>query len=125
MPTIRGDRNPGQIPEHVAYAHFLRSVTRDSLVDRGAIALEKLELAPPDRLAFENALRSFKSQMASVRALEERGGRPSELQQAQRQVLDAARGRINSEVSAEGRVKLDEYIRHYVTPNIVIYEGRQ
>lgn len=133
---VDGAKEPERVPDDIAYYHFiknasvLRSASREERARRDAF-VHQARLSDTDRAALLAALTDVRQELdeisearraiASGSASVTDGLLASGLQARERFALDAARSRIELNLTEEGSQRLAEHIREYIKRRIVIY----
>jgi hypothetical protein len=133
MPAvIDGAKDPGAIPDDIAYGHFFRATASSASpqdVSRRKAFLLEAGLTPSDQDAYAQAVEGLKAQLDAVRQQRRAAGREvskeigQELQRLETQALADARSRLHARVSPIGIAKLDAHIQNRVKRNIKMFSG--
>jgi len=129
---VDGADRPDQIPDNIAYAHFVILMAQsdepstDELA-RGQGALKKLDLAAADTTRFKAALAGVHKELefltreeARLSAAKAEPARIDRLRLQRSRVFDEATTRLKR-LSPAGRAKLEAFIEAEIKPNVVIY----
>jgi len=136
--VVNGAEAPDNIPDHLAYAHFIIALSQpDSPSAEQAnlrdAMLKPLQLSHEDKGALIAALRGVHAQLAFVAREVERlsysspespersAGRLNDLRLRRTWILGGAQARLTANLNSDGLVRLDDYIKAQVKPRIIIY----
>jgi hypothetical protein len=135
--AIDGSREPGRIPDRLAYFHLIRALsqpatpTKQETARRNAL-LNPIGLAPADRAALVAALSGVREGLDRV-AVARRGLKSEALVEVSAQITAAtlkreedtllgdAFTRLTTTLSADGVNRLQFHVRNHVKQRIVIY----
>jgi hypothetical protein len=133
-PTIDGSQTPELVPNDTAYRHFILAAAVPSLATQGEISrrdgyLRLVGLTPVDTAAVVAALATVREEVEEIKGEQvrhtdgsvESRQNLSELTRQRAAVLNAARLRLHSGLSADGRAKVDDFVRGRIKPRIKIY----
>lgn len=133
--VVDGDKNPEQIPEALAYRHFisLTSVRQDAStteLDRRDAFMAGLLLSRTDRKAYVEAVKGVRDQLTSLeqRARTAAHSDIATADSARREreaLLDATADRVRASLSPSGAMVLRAYINDHVKRRIKIYAQAQ
>lgn len=129
---VDGDKNPEQIPDDLAYRHFIsvtaaRGNASAKDLDRRDAFLARVGLSATDRTAYLKAVNGVSDELANI-DLQRRSAatdgalsRLPELKQREVRLLDTAAGRIRGTLSRDGVERVRTHISAHVKKHIKIY----
>jgi len=133
--AVDGSEHPEQVPDNIAYRHFISTISEAADAtpqqrDRRQVFLKRVGLSPEDNEAVLQSIVNLREQLTAIReqrAMLDRTASVTALQTLrlqESQLFDAARLRIISALTSEGRQQLDNYIQENVKRRIKIYGAR-
>lgn len=120
--SIDGAHTPESISDDYAYSLFLGAMASQG---GGAwqIVLRSAGIEQEDAVRFGAALAPLRLELGAIAQQREAGSNRGPLHERERNVLALARVQLQTTLSAEGRARLDQYVREHVKPRIRIYRG--
>jgi hypothetical protein len=132
--VVDGSKTPWKLPDQLAYQHFIRmtAIADDATAEtrsRRDAYLARIGLSQSDLTAFNTALRGVKEQLEVLEARRQQRSPATESAKAERAALqlqeqqiakDAVR-RLKSELSVDGALGVDRFVREHVKSRIKIY----
>jgi hypothetical protein len=133
--AVDGAKDPERVPTAVAYRHLIAIIAiRDhdasaESIERRRVHLSRIGLSEADEQALSAALRGVGDELNSLE--QARRNTPSDafgaaldlnaIRVQERDLLDTARERFGSTLSADGSARFDSYVQQHVKRRIVIY----
>lgn len=132
--VVDGAKTPQLVPDDLAYYHFILAVATPSnpsieQVSRRTRELSHARLSQSDAAALVSALTGVSEELDRIsigrqqhNTTPERNDSLEVLKLREAQVLEAARARVQTSLTASGLARLESHIQEHVKRNIVIYE---
>lgn len=131
---VDGERTPDQIPDDVAYRHFVSVTAVPGAASPGDIhrrnsILSGVGLSPEDQAAYVSAASGVRDALNDIdyqmRNARDKAAVADELRAQKRVVLDSAAERIRSSLTVDGLARLQQHIKERVKRKIRIYGSGQ
>ena len=121
-PTIDGSITPDAIPDRVAYRHLIAAAAASNTSPQSAVArrdfiLNQLGLSESDRLALLDSLDKVANRLSQA----SRESNTSARVIARNAILDEAQLQVQSVLTLDGVIRVQEYLRHHVKPRTKIF----
>jgi hypothetical protein len=129
---VNGSGNPEQIPDSLAYRHFIRATASSASaadIRRRELFLTKAGLTVADRLGFVTALGDVAAHLRNTQQQRQAAGSTLPVSEVDRlrendeRTFRDAEARVRAALSADGAARLDAYIRDHFKRQIVIYSS--
>jgi hypothetical protein len=132
--AVDGSKTPENIPDHIAYHHFIMAVAKPAHASALQLAkrnawLARVGLSQHDLDQLETALSNVPEALDRVARDRKRASPRSragaaalaKLKAQEKDILDGARWQLQGSLSWEGAARVDKHIQEHVKRHIVIY----